>query len=70
MVHLSRGQQRIVPVPKVEQLEFVRRGRFVLGHLDIDAPHPVPLSLQPLNQMMPDESSGASDKYACLSSHE
>src|SRR5262249_38842933 len=59
----ASGLQASVPSTQVEKLELVRRGGFILGILDIDAPHPMSLSFEVRHQVVPDESSGTGDDY-------
>ena len=69
LVDLSRGQQGIVPVAQVEQLEFIRCRLFVLGQLDVHAADPVSVGPEALDQMVPDESTGACNQDASLRLH-
>ena len=55
---------RVRGLAQIEEQEFVRRSRAVLGPLDVDAANPVPLTFQFGHQVMPDESAGAGDEDA------
>src|SRR5437867_3143105 len=67
IVHLldpSSRFQTVVPTAKVEELEFVRRRLPVLRSLEIHATHPISATLQVLDEMVTDESTGSGDQYS------
>ena len=61
------GLQARVPATEVEEVELVGRRLFELRPLDVDAADPVAALLEVLDEVMADESTGASDENA---SHE
>jgi hypothetical protein len=59
LVDAARRLEAVVPALEVEDLELVRRRRFVFRVLDVDAANPVSLGDEIFDQVMADESAGA-----------
>src|SRR5439155_22503801 len=59
-INTARGNQAILETAQIQNFEFLRGRGPILGFLDIDASNPVPPLHKPADQMVSNETSGAS----------
>src|SRR5580700_1041439 len=62
----TNRQEAVRKFSKVQDLELVSVARTIFGVFQIHSPDPVALCVEPLDEMMADETSGARHQYSDL----
>ena len=63
------GEQAVIELAQVEQLEFMGVARLIFRELEVHSANPVAVGAKTFHKMVPDKSAGAGDKNAHIGVH-